>query len=92
MANPDAAPTPFATADYQLADEVEAAEREHRAEEVAAVARAANQDSDNYVFMAILFAMVLFFTGVGSKMDTMRARACSLPSRFWCSWWPAPSR
>lgn len=74
LADPDAPPTPFAMDGYQLAEEAEAADLERQSHEYATAARAANQYGDNYVLMAILFAVVLFFTGVGSKMDTFRAR------------------
>jgi hypothetical protein len=32
-------------------------------------AREANQNSDNYVLTAVLFAAVLFFSGVASKLE-----------------------
>ena len=33
-----------------------------------------NQRGDDYVLVTILFASVLFFAGISSKMDTKRAR------------------
>jgi hypothetical protein len=72
--NADAPPTPFVMPEYQLAASKEAARLEQQAEDQAANARTANQRSDNYVLMTIMFATVLFFAGISSKMDTFRAR------------------
>jgi len=72
--NANAPPTPFAMPQYQLAASKDAARLEQRAEDQSANARAANQRSDNYVLMTIMFATVLFFAGISSKMDTFRAR------------------
>ena len=73
--NPKAAPTPFTLPDYQVADAQRAAELEQQADAFAAEARQANQRGDNYVLMTIVFASVLVLLGIGSKMDTFRARA-----------------
>ena len=74
LANPQAAPTPFDLPEYSLSDRQRADELERRAEGFAAVAREANDRGDNYVLMTILFASVLVLLGIGSKMDTFRAR------------------
>ena len=76
--NTDAPPTPFAMPEYQVAATADAARLEQQAEDQAAMARRANQRSDNYVLMTIVFATVLFFAGISSKMDTFRARALLL--------------
>jgi len=73
--NGDAPPTPFAMPEYQVAAAGEARRLEQVAEAQSADARRANQISDNYVLMTIMFATVLFFAGISSKMDTFRARA-----------------
>jgi hypothetical protein len=73
--NPDAPPTPFALPEYKVAESQQAADLEQQAEAYAADARNANQRGDNYVLMTILFASVLVLLGIGSKMDTFRARA-----------------
>ncbi len=70
----DAPQTPFDMPQYRLASAEEAANLEVRAEELADSARAANQRGDNYVLVTILYALVLFFAGISSKMDTARAR------------------
>lgn len=76
--NRDAPTTPFVMPEYQLAAAAEAERLEARAESQAANARQANQRSDNYVLMTIIFATVLFFAGISSKMDTARARSLLL--------------
>jgi hypothetical protein len=77
-ANADAPTTPFAMPEYQVSASKDAARLERRAEDQASQARAANQRSDNYVLMTIMFATVLFFAGISSKMDTFRARVLLL--------------
>jgi hypothetical protein len=74
LSNPDAPLTPFAMPEYSLAEDQEAARLEREAEAFATEAREANQHGDNYVLMTIMFATVLFFAGISSKMDTFRAR------------------
>jgi hypothetical protein len=75
MSNPDAAPTPFSLPEYSIADLQRAADLEEQAEAFAEEARDANQRGDNYVLLTILFASVLVLLGIGSKMDTLKARA-----------------
>jgi hypothetical protein len=45
-----------------------------RAEEWVATAGEANQNSDNFVLLAVVMASVLFFAGVGSKFRSRRIR------------------
>lgn len=68
--NPDAPPTPFEMSEYVLAAAVEADRLADAADETAADARVANQNGDNYVLTAVLFAAVLFFAGVASKLES----------------------
>jgi hypothetical protein len=74
LTNPKAAPTPFGLPEYKIAEAQQAADLEQKADAFAAAARQANQTGDNYVLMTILFASVLVLLGIGSKMDTFRAR------------------
>lgn len=74
LTNPSAPPTPFAMQEYRVADGERAAGLEQQAEELSAVARQANQRGDNYVLMTIMFALVLVLVGIGTKMDTVKAR------------------
>jgi len=70
----EAARTPFELPEYQIA-EWEAADRfEAAADEYAQDARQANQNGDNYVLVAVVFASVMLFAGIGSKLDTVPAR------------------
>ena len=73
--NADAPATPFAMEEYRVAAADEADRLEEQADQQAGDARTANQRSDNYVLMTIMFATVLFFAGISSKMDTFRARS-----------------
>ncbi len=76
--NPDAAPTPFALPEYQLDEAVDAAELEVEATQRASDARAANQRSDNYVLMTVLFAAVLFFAALSGRLTSRRASMIAL--------------
>ena len=72
--NANAPPTPFAMDVYSVADAVEADRLSDLADEKAQAARDANQNGDNYVLTMVLFASVLFFAGVSSKMIRPRNR------------------
>lgn len=75
----DAAPsTPFMMDEYVVAERVKATGLSDLADEKALAARAANQNGDNYVLTMVLFASVLFFAGVSSKMNRPRNRAIIL--------------
>ncbi len=72
--NPDAAATPFEMPEYQLANAVEAERLRVEADGKASQARQANRNSDTYVVTTVLFAAVLFFAGVSSKMGLRQNR------------------
>lgn len=74
LVTPDAPKTPFELPEYQLASEVAAEQQRQRAEQETAQAHAANQRSDNYVLLGVMFALVLFFVAVGSKARARRSR------------------
>jgi hypothetical protein len=76
--------TPFALPEYAPADRILAEDLEEAAEASAAVAREANQTGDNFVLLAVLFASVLFFAGVGTKFKsyTLRVVMVSLAALF----------
>jgi len=67
LVDPAAPPTPFDMPEYRLASDAESIRLAQRAEQQAALARQANQRSDNYVLTAVFFALVLFFAGVASR-------------------------
>ena len=70
----NAPPTPFAMEEYVVADAIEADKLQQEADEFAAAAGQANQNSDDYVLTAVAFALVLFFGGVSSKLANPRNR------------------
>ncbi len=76
--NDDAPKTPFVMDEYVVAELVRADELAELADEKALDARTANQNGDNYVLTMVLFASVLFFAGVSSKMNRPRNRAIVL--------------
>ncbi len=67
--NQDAPPTPFVMPEYRIAEAITADELAAAADRAADDARAANQNGDNYVLTAVLFAAVLFFSGVASRLE-----------------------
>ncbi|MEJ2541270.1 MAG: hypothetical protein P8188_15095 [Gemmatimonadota bacterium] len=62
--NPDAPATPFAMEDYQLRQEALADSLVVEAEATFSEGREANRHSDRYVLALVLFATVLFLTGL----------------------------
>jgi hypothetical protein len=78
IGNPTAPKTPFTMEEYVVAKGVEADALTALADEKAAAARTANQNGDNYVLTMVLFASVLFFAGVSSKMNRPRNRVIIL--------------
>ena len=67
--NTNSPPTPFDMEEYVVPELIEAQELISEADEAAVEARAANQNGDNYVLTAVLFAAVLFFAGVASRLE-----------------------
>jgi len=82
--NPDAPTSPFVMVDaagqpiYRLTAADEADSLVLAAEEASAEARQDNQNSDNYVITMVLFASVLFFAGMSSKLVKPRNRILAL--------------
>lgn len=74
LQNPQAPSTPFAMPQYQLAARQTADRLEAQADHQSDLARRDNQRGDNYVLTTVLFASVLFFAGVSSKLTTVQAR------------------
>lgn len=70
--------SPFEMDEYVLASAVEARQLQLDANELAAAAGRANQNSDDYVLTAVAFALVLFFGGVSSKLSSKVNRYLSL--------------
>ncbi|HEY7793978.1 MAG TPA: hypothetical protein VIA10_08240 [Gaiellaceae bacterium] len=72
--NPDAPLTPFAMPEYRLAARAESDRLAASAETWAARARANVDRSTNYVLCVVLFAAVLFFAGMSTKLRTPNLR------------------
>lgn len=70
--NPDAPPTPFDLPAYEPAAERGSVRLTRQAESVAAIARQANQRGDNYVMLTVVFASVLFFASLSTKLKNAR--------------------
>jgi hypothetical protein len=66
-ANAEVPRTPFEMPQYQLADQASADEADERADAKFAEALDSNQTSDNYTILAVLFAVVLFFSALGGR-------------------------
>lgn len=73
--DPQAPKSPFEMEQYRLESASRADALLSEAEDKAAAARRANQNSDNYVLTGVLFALVLFFAGVSSKLKLRRNRS-----------------
>jgi hypothetical protein len=74
LTNPSAPKSPFAMPEYVLPSLQEADRLRGLADQSAEEAKNANQRSDNYVLLTVIFASVLFFGGVGAKFETARLR------------------
>lgn len=68
--NPDAPSTPFQMVEYSLPETAEAAELDQKAQEEMELAQAANDISDRYVLLTVIFASVLFFGGISGKFQS----------------------
>ena len=76
--NPGAPPTPFDMTEYKVAEFIEGDRLAAVADEAAVAAREANQNGDNYVLTAVLFATVLFFAGVAGRLENPRIRRAAI--------------
>lgn len=76
--NPQAPKTPFAMKAYQLTGVAQAEALRKKADSSRNSARASNGHSDNYVLVTVIFAMVLFFTGICTKLPSLRMRRATL--------------
>jgi hypothetical protein len=74
----DGPPTPFKMPEYRLASDEVARELLAESEEKAEIASQANQNGDNYVISAVLFASSLFFAALASKLVGRRYRTAAI--------------
>lgn len=75
---PDAPASPFDMPSYVVPEKVEAAAWDHRAGEKFAAALRNNQRSDNYTMLTVLFAAVLFFTAMSTRVRSLRSEQALL--------------
>ena len=74
LTNADAPSTPFAMEEYQVAAKEQAEELDAAAEASAAQVRLDIQRSSNYVLTVVLYAIVLFFAGMSTRLSNPRLR------------------
>lgn len=74
LTNPAAPPTPFAMNEYQLGSREEAERLDTAAETSAAEVRTDIQHASNYVLTVVLYAVVLFFAGMSTRVTKPRLR------------------
>jgi len=74
MNNPDAPRSPFKMAEYVQQELLDAKHQNDLAAQQQAAAQSANETSDNYVLLTVLFASVLFFGGIGGTFQSSRLR------------------
>lgn len=74
LTDADAPPTPFAMDEYQLDSRTQAEELDAAAEASAEEVRRNIQRSSNYVLTVVLYAIVLFFAGMSTRVSTPRLR------------------
>jgi hypothetical protein len=70
LRNADAPLTPFAMPEYQVEARAKAEQLDAEAENWSARARTNVQRATNYVLAAVLFAAVLFFAGMSTRLST----------------------
>jgi len=71
LINPDAPGTPFEMPDYQSAAQAESDRLLNEAVDRLGDARKANERSDQYVLLTVIFASVLFFGGISTKFRSV---------------------
>lgn len=74
LSNPAAPPTPFAMDEYQVSAKQDAERLDAKAEAAAAEVRRNIQRSSNYVLTVVLYAVVLFFAGMSTRLHSRQLR------------------
>ncbi|MCA9869989.1 MAG: hypothetical protein KC487_06380, partial [Anaerolineae bacterium] len=70
LVNPDAPSSPFVMSEYVLEEDDLAEQWQATAEAELAKANQADETSDRYVLLTVLFASVLFFGGIAGKFQS----------------------
>lgn len=76
--DPKAPPTPFAMPEYRIAASAEATRLDAEAEAEAAEVGRDIQRASNYVLTVVLYAVVLFFAGMSTKLGNSRLRTAMI--------------
>jgi hypothetical protein len=63
---------------YRLRSSVDADRLETKAAADSDHAKASNEHADNYMLAVVLFALSLFFAGISTKLETVRAKTLIL--------------
>jgi hypothetical protein len=74
LTNADAPTTPFVMEEYEVAAKKQAEVLDAEAEASAAEVRLDIQRSSNYVLTVVLYAIVLFFAGMSTRLSNLRLR------------------
>jgi hypothetical protein len=80
--DPDAPETPFTMSEYQVESKNDAIRLDDEAEKSAAEVQRDIQRASNYVLTVVLYAVVLFFAGISTKIGPRRLRAVMLFAGF----------
>ncbi len=72
--NPQSPPHPFVMEEYSLEPEQKAKRLSEESAQKFEEARQANENSDKYIMITVLFASVMFFGGISTQFDTPRYR------------------
>ncbi len=84
LENPNAAPSPFTLPEYRLAFADSSRRLELASKRAFSEAQAANQQSDQYVLLAVVFASVLFLAGISQQIPSIPSRTALLALAFGC--------
>ena len=76
--NKNASASPLLEREYVLADAVKADKLEKQGDELFVQGKDATENADNYVFVTVFFAVVLFFSGVSLRFEWFRLRVAML--------------
>jgi hypothetical protein len=68
--DPNAPKSPFKMQEYAQEEEQDAKRHDAKAAEMMSAAQEANETSDRYVLLTVLFATVLFLGGIGGTLDS----------------------
>jgi hypothetical protein len=72
--NPQAPPHPFVMEEYSLEPEQEAKRLNEESAQKFEDAKQANENSDRYIMLTVLFASVMFFSGISTQFETPRSK------------------